>query len=152
MIDAAITRVEANLSVIRRFSSSIALAHFFSSRASARFMMPISAARSVWACRSGAGTVSPGRSRWADRPLAGFEVTTYGRSRLWWLWPRYGQSLTTDDLGTGLRTERPRLSRRPFTLKSNGSINLHCSSFKSVCRFFMAKAQQFNSLTRKYLI
>jgi hypothetical protein len=39
MIDAAITRVEANLSVMR-FCSHIALARSCSSRAIARFIMP----------------------------------------------------------------------------------------------------------------
>ena len=47
---------------------------------------------------------------------------------------------------------RPRLSRRRLGLGSNGSINLHCSSVNSLCRFFMAKAQQLNRPKRKYLI
>jgi len=47
---------------------------------------------------------------------------------------------------------RPRLSRRCFGLGSNGSTTLHCSSVKSICRFFMAKVQQFNHPKRKYLI
>ena len=46
---------------------------------------------------------------------------------------------------------RPRLSRRRFGLGSKGSINFHCSSVNSFCRFFMAKAQQFNHLKRKCL-
>jgi hypothetical protein len=46
---------------------------------------------------------------------------------------------------------RPRLSRRCFGLGSNGSISLHCLSVNSLCRFFMAKAQQISGTKRKYL-
>lgn len=46
---------------------------------------------------------------------------------------------------------RPRLSFLRVGLGSNGSINCHCSSVNSFCRFFMAEAQQFTCLTRKYL-
>jgi hypothetical protein len=46
---------------------------------------------------------------------------------------------------------RPRLSRRRFGLGSKGSINFHCISVRSLCRFFMAEAQQLNCLKRKYL-
>ena len=46
---------------------------------------------------------------------------------------------------------RPRLSRRRFALGSKGSINFHCSSANSFCRFFMAEAQQLNHLKRKCL-
>jgi hypothetical protein len=45
---------------------------------------------------------------------------------------------------------RPRLSRR-FGLGSKGSINFHCSSVNSFCRFFIAEAQQLNRLKRKCL-
>ncbi len=47
---------------------------------------------------------------------------------------------------------RPRLSflRRPSG--NNGSINSHCSSVTSFCRFFMTEAQLFHRLKRKYLI
>jgi hypothetical protein len=34
---------------------------------------------------------------------------------------------------------------------NNGSINSHCSSVNSCCRFFMTEAHQPTSLTRKYL-
>jgi len=46
---------------------------------------------------------------------------------------------------------RPRLSflRRPSG--NNGSINSHCSSVNSFCRFFMTEAQQPTRLTHKYL-
>jgi len=47
---------------------------------------------------------------------------------------------------------RPRLSRRRFGLGNNGSINSHCSSVNSFCRFFMAEAHQFTCLTHKYLM
>ena len=46
---------------------------------------------------------------------------------------------------------RPRLSRRRFGLGSKGSINFHCSSVNSFCRFFMTEAQQPSLLKRKYL-
>ena len=46
---------------------------------------------------------------------------------------------------------RPRLSRRRFGLGSRGSINFHCSSVNSFCRFFMVEAQQLNRLKRKCL-
>jgi len=46
---------------------------------------------------------------------------------------------------------RPRLSRRRFGLGSSGSINSHCLSVNSFCRFFMAEAQQFSHLKRKCL-
>jgi hypothetical protein len=46
---------------------------------------------------------------------------------------------------------RPRLSRRRFGLGSRGSISFHCSSVNSFCRSFMAEAQQFNRLRRKWL-
>jgi hypothetical protein len=46
---------------------------------------------------------------------------------------------------------RPRLSRRRFGLGSKGSISVHCSSVNSICRFFMAEAQQLNHLKRKCL-
>src|SRR5664280_1339778 len=46
---------------------------------------------------------------------------------------------------------RPRLSflRRPSG--NNGSINSHCSSVNSFCRFFMTEAHQPTRLTHKYL-
>ena len=47
---------------------------------------------------------------------------------------------------------RPRLSRRCFGLGSKGSINSHCSSVISFCRFLMAKAHQLSRLTHKYLL
>jgi hypothetical protein len=47
---------------------------------------------------------------------------------------------------------RPRLSRRCLGLGSKGSINFHCSSVNSFCRFFMTEAQQLNHRTRKCLI
>jgi len=47
---------------------------------------------------------------------------------------------------------RPRLSRRCFGLGSKGSINSHCSSVISFCRFLMAKAHQPSRLTHKYLL
>jgi hypothetical protein len=43
------------------------------------------------------------------------------------------------------------LSRRRFGLGSKGSINFHCLSVNSFCRFFMAKDQQLNRLKRKCL-
>jgi len=46
---------------------------------------------------------------------------------------------------------RPRPSRRRFGLGSKGSINFHCSSVNSFCRFFIAEAQQPNHLKRKCL-
>jgi len=46
---------------------------------------------------------------------------------------------------------RPRLSRRCFGLGSKGSIRFHCLSVNSLCRFFMAKAQQITRTKRKYL-
>jgi len=46
---------------------------------------------------------------------------------------------------------RPRLSFLRFGLGSKGSINCHCSSVNSFCRFFMTEAQQLTCLTRKYL-
>src|SRR5271165_3493468 len=48
--------------------------------------------------------------------------------------------------------ERPRLSRRGLGLGSKGSINCHCSSLNSFCRFFMTEAHQLTYLTRKYLM
>jgi hypothetical protein len=47
---------------------------------------------------------------------------------------------------------RPRLPRCRLGLGSKGSISCHCSSVNSLCCFFMAEAQQFNRLKRKYLI
>ena len=47
---------------------------------------------------------------------------------------------------------RPRLSRRGLGLGSKGSINCHCSSLNSFCRFFMTEAHQLTYLTRKYLM
>ena len=47
---------------------------------------------------------------------------------------------------------RPRLSRRRLGEGSSGSINSHCSSVNSFCRFFMAEAHQITCLTRKHLI
>ena len=47
---------------------------------------------------------------------------------------------------------RPRLSRRCFGWGSKGSINVHCSSVNSFCRFFMTEVQQLTRLNRKYLI
>jgi len=47
---------------------------------------------------------------------------------------------------------RPRLSLRRFALGSKGSINFHCLSVNSPCRFFMAEAQHLNHLKRKCLI
>ncbi len=44
-----------------------------------------------------------------------------------------------------------RLSRLNFGLGNKGSISSHCSSVNSFCRFFMAEAQQFTRLRRKYL-
>ena len=46
---------------------------------------------------------------------------------------------------------RPRLSLRRTGFGSKGSINIHCSSVNSFCRFFMAEVHQFTCLTRKYL-
>ena len=45
---------------------------------------------------------------------------------------------------------RPRLSFRRRGSGNNGSINRHCSSVNSFCRFFMAVAHQPTCLTRKY--
>jgi hypothetical protein len=36
-------------------------------------------------------------------------------------------------------------------LGSKGSISFHCSSVNSICRFFMAEAQQLIHLKRKCL-
>ncbi len=47
---------------------------------------------------------------------------------------------------------RPRLSCRGLGLGSKGSINSHCSSVNSFCRFFMAEAHQLTCLTHKYLL
>jgi len=47
---------------------------------------------------------------------------------------------------------RPRLSFRRRGSGNNGSINSHCSSVTSFCRFFITEAQPFNRLTRKCLI
>jgi hypothetical protein len=47
---------------------------------------------------------------------------------------------------------RPRLSRRRFGTGNKGSINAHCSSVNSLCRFFMTEAHQLSRLTRKYLM
>jgi hypothetical protein len=47
---------------------------------------------------------------------------------------------------------RPRLSRRCLGLGSKGSINFHCLSVNSFCRFFMPEEHQLNRLTHKYLI
>ncbi len=46
---------------------------------------------------------------------------------------------------------RPLLSRRRLGGGSRGSINSHCSSVISFCRFFMTEANQLTRLTRKYL-
>ncbi len=46
---------------------------------------------------------------------------------------------------------RPRLSFLRRGWGNNGSINSHCSSVTSFCRFFMTEAHQPTSLTRKYL-
>jgi len=45
---------------------------------------------------------------------------------------------------------RPRLSLRRRGGGNNGSINCHCSSVNSFCRFFMTEAHQLTCLTRKY--
>ena len=45
---------------------------------------------------------------------------------------------------------RPRLSRRCLRFGSKGSINSHCSSVNSFCRFFMAEAHQQTRLRHKY--
>jgi len=47
---------------------------------------------------------------------------------------------------------RPRLSRRRFGTGNNGSINSHCSSLNSRCRWFMTEAHQLTRLTGKYLL
>jgi len=46
----------------------------------------------------------------------------------------------------------PRLSRRRIGGGNRGSINCHCSSVNSFCRFFMTEAHQLTRLTRKYMI
>ncbi len=46
---------------------------------------------------------------------------------------------------------RPRLSFLRRGSGNNGSINSHCSSVNSFCRFFITEAQQHNRLKRKYL-
>jgi len=46
---------------------------------------------------------------------------------------------------------RPRLSLRRLGGGNKDSINFHCSSVNSFCRFFMAEAHQQTCLTRKYL-
>ncbi len=46
---------------------------------------------------------------------------------------------------------RPRPSFRRTGFGSKGSINSHCSSVNSFCRFFMAEVHQLTCLTRKYL-
>ena len=46
---------------------------------------------------------------------------------------------------------RPRLSFLRRGSGNKGSINSHCSSVNSFCRFFITEAQQHNRLTRKYL-
>ena len=47
---------------------------------------------------------------------------------------------------------RPRLSFRRRGLGNSGSINSHCSSVNSLCRFLMTEAQQDPCLTRKSLL
>lgn len=47
---------------------------------------------------------------------------------------------------------RPRLSLRRIGGGNNGSINSHCASVISFCRFFMTEAHQLTRLRRKYLI
>jgi hypothetical protein len=47
---------------------------------------------------------------------------------------------------------RPRLSCRRRGLGNSGSINSHCSSVNSLCRFLMTEAQQVICLTRKSLL
>src|ERR1035441_3946880 len=47
---------------------------------------------------------------------------------------------------------RPRLSRRNLGFGSKGSMNCHCSSLNSFCRFFMTEAHQRTCLTHKYLL
>ena len=47
---------------------------------------------------------------------------------------------------------RPRLSFRRLGWGNSGSINSHCLSVNSFCRFLMTEAQQFARLTRKSLI
>jgi len=47
---------------------------------------------------------------------------------------------------------RPRLSFLRRGSGNNGSINSHCSSVTSFCRFLMTEAQPFNRPKRKYLI
>lgn len=44
------------------------------------------------------------------------------------------------------------MSRSRIGMGSKGSIRVQCLSVNSFCRCLMAKAQQFNHLTRKYLI
>ena len=46
---------------------------------------------------------------------------------------------------------RPRLSFRRLGWGNSGSINFHCSSVNSFCRFLMTEAQQLACLTRKSL-
>jgi len=46
---------------------------------------------------------------------------------------------------------RPRLSLRRLGTGNKGSINSHCSSVNSFCRFFMTEAHQSTCLTHKYL-
>ena len=47
---------------------------------------------------------------------------------------------------------RPRLSLRRLGAGNKGSINSHCSSVNSFCRFLMTKAHQPTRLTHKYLM
>jgi hypothetical protein len=47
---------------------------------------------------------------------------------------------------------RPRSSFRRLGWGNSGSINSHCSSVNSFCRFLMTEAQQFACLTRKSLL
>ena len=47
---------------------------------------------------------------------------------------------------------RPRLSFRRLGWGNSGSINSHCLSVNSFCRFLMTEAQQFARLTRKSLL
>lgn len=47
---------------------------------------------------------------------------------------------------------RPRLSFRRRGLGNSGSINSHCWSVNSLCRFLMTEAQQVACLTRKSLL
>jgi hypothetical protein len=43
------------------------------------------------------------------------------------------------------------LSRRRIGAGNRGSINCHCSSVNSFCRFFMTEAHQLTRLTGKYM-